>query len=115
MNLTNCKFLNNTANKTGIILSESDSALRCNYCYFGNNYANETSTIFAYKNLNKLMIINNSMFLNNTSGSNLLNLIYSNAEINNTKFIDNVSKQVNNGITMIRSKVLSSNITIDYT
>lgn len=43
-----------------------------------------------------------------------MNLIFTNMIINNTKFVDNISKFVNNGITIIKSSVVASNITVDY-
>lgn len=44
-----------------------------------------------------------------------MTLIYSNALISNTLFIDNIAKAINNGISLVGSTLNSRNITVTYT
>ena len=57
----------------------------------------------------------NSRFVNNTSGTNLINLLYSNANFTNTSFTDNIADSVNHGITLINSQATLSQVNINYT
>ena len=56
----------------------------------------------------------NSNFLNNTNEESLLYLSNTNTRMENLTFIDNVGKLVNNGITILKSTVVASNISVNY-
>lgn len=59
-------------------------------------------------------IVTNSIFLNNSNDESLVTLSNSNARLENLTFIDNIGKLVNNGITILKSIVTISNITVNY-
>lgn len=59
-------------------------------------------------------IVTNSIFLNNSNDESLMTLSNSNARLENLTFIDNIGKLVNNGITILKSIVTISNITVNY-
>ena len=80
-----------------------------------NNNAYDSSGIFAYNNLKTILYLENSLFLNNTSQTNLITMLYSQTNIKNTNFIDNISQSVNNGITLINSHADFDNITVNFT
>ena len=56
----------------------------------------------------------NSVFFNNLNDESLIYLSNSNARLENLTFIDNIGKFVNNGITILKSIVTTSNITVNY-
>jgi len=58
--------------------------------------------------------VTNSNFINNSNDESLIYLSNSNARLENITFIDNIGKLVNNGITILKSIVTTSNITVDY-
>lgn len=43
-----------------------------------------------------------------------MSLLYTNASIDGTKFIDNIAKQINHGISLINSHLNASNIQVNY-
>lgn len=88
---------------SALITIESDSYFECSSCLFDKNYANDTSTILGSKNTMYTLLIKDSTFTENYSESNLMYLIFSNVQIINTRFVDNISKFINNGITVISS------------
>ena len=45
---------------------------------------------------------------------NLMNIQYSNIEIYNTTFLDNIAQEVNNGLTLIGSNAKLENVTVKY-
>jgi hypothetical protein len=57
----------------------------------------------------------NSKFTSNTAGSNLINLLYSQMNVTNTTFVDNIASYVNHGVNLVGSTFVGSNITINYT
>lgn len=42
-------------------------------------------------------------------------MLYSNLQLNHTFLIDNTALEVNHGITLINSKMVGNNITVNYT
>ena len=58
--------------------------------------------------------ISNSNFINNSNQESLIYLSKSNAQLENITFIDNIGMLVNNGITILKSIVTTSNITVNY-
>jgi hypothetical protein len=43
-----------------------------------------------------------------------MNIQYSNVEIYNTTFLDNIASEVNHGLTLIGSKAKIENVTVNY-
>ncbi|CDW73676.1 UNKNOWN [Stylonychia lemnae] len=115
INFTNCVFKENRAIEKGTFYFYEDNSLTCFQCSFLNNYAQDSSGIFALNNLEGLFHINNSEFINNTHTSNLASYILSQGIIANTLFLNNIAQQVNNGITLISSNLSTYNITVNYT
>lgn len=60
------------------------------------------------------LTLTNSVFINNTNEESLLHLSNTNSKIENVTFIDNIGRLVNNGITILKSVVVASNITVNY-
>ena len=44
----------------------------------------------------------------------MMNIQYSNVEIYNTTFLDNIASEFNHGLTLIGSKAKIENITVNY-
>jgi hypothetical protein len=93
-----------------------NSAFTCNYCDFSNNFAKVSSTIYGSNNdlIPIAASVTNSNFFNNSNDESLIYLSNSNARLENLTFIDNIGKLVNNGITILKSVVTTSNITVNY-
>jgi hypothetical protein len=56
-----------------------------------------------------------SKFLNNTSETNLANIMYSTVEIMDSIFLNNVAASVNHGFSLMSSNISITNSTINYT
>lgn len=113
--MNNVSFVSNVAGNQGTIYIQDDSTLDLFKCFFSNNKAEDGSAIVANKNQNSVIICIDSQFINNTSVSNLINLLFSNAIFINTLFQDNISKEVNHGITLFNSYLLLDNSLVTYT
>mmetsp|Transcript_43255 Transcript_43255/g.41626 ORF Transcript_43255/g.41626 Transcript_43255/m.41626 type:complete len:110 (+) Transcript_43255:788-1117(+) len=88
----------------------------CDECYFFNNSVEiDSSTFYADNNPNGFITIKNSQFINNNSTSNLMSLVSTETLIENTEFVDNFSKLINNGITVTNSEVTLNNVSVNYT
>lgn len=110
----NCTFISNTVTGVGTISLEADTSFLCTYCYFKDNKGNDSSTIFANSNRFTNFTIKHSIFENNTSVANLINMFQSTAIFENVSFINNIAEKVNNGITLISSSANAKNITVRY-
>ena len=81
-----------------------------------NNVGKISATIYGSNNDLIPIAVNivNSNFVNNSDDESLIYLSNSNAMLENLTFIDNIGKLVNNGITLLKSIVTTSNITVNY-
>lgn len=81
-----------------------------------NNTGKVSATIYGSNNdlIPIAVNITNSNFINNSNEESLIYLSNSNARLENLTFIDNIGKLVNNGITILKSIVTASNITVNY-
>lgn len=81
-----------------------------------NNTGKVSATIYGSNNdlIPIAVNITNSNFINNSNEESLIYLSNSNARLQNLTFIDNIGKLVNNGITILKSIVTASNITVNY-
>ena len=81
-----------------------------------NNTGKVSATIYGSNNdlIPIAVNITNSNFINNSNEESLIYLSNSNARLENLTFIDNIGKLVNNGITILKSIVTTSNITVNY-
>lgn len=119
LNLTNCKFINNTATKVGGAIF-SNSQLNLTNCEFINNTLTSSGGyggaigIFGQSNITNIL---NSTFVNNTS-LQFGGAVYSNAKIlniNNSTFAHNSASNsggaiyLENQITILNSTFLNNN------
>jgi len=81
-----------------------------------NNVGKVSATIYGSNNdlIPIALNVTNSNFINNSNDESLIYLSNSNARFENLTFIDNIGKLVNNGITILKSIVTASNITVNY-
>jgi hypothetical protein len=81
-----------------------------------NNVGKVSATIYGSNNdlIPMSLNVTNSNFINNSNDESLIYLSNSNARFENLTFIDNIGKLVNNGITILKSIVTASNITVNY-
>jgi hypothetical protein len=81
-----------------------------------NNLGKVSATIYGSNNdlIPIALNVTNSNFINNSNDESLIYLSNSNARFENLTFIDNIGKLVNNGITILKSIVTASNITVNY-
>jgi hypothetical protein len=81
-----------------------------------NNFGKVSATIYGSNNdlIPIALNVTNSNFINNSNDESLIYLSNSNARFENLTFIDNIGKLVNNGITILKSIVTASNITVNY-
>jgi hypothetical protein len=81
-----------------------------------NNVGKVSATIYGSNNdlIPIGLNVTNSNFINNSNDESLIYLSNSNARFENLTFIDNIGKLVNNGITILKSIVTASNITVNY-
>ena len=108
--------MNSAKEKGGCIYSTDNSAFSCNYCQFTNNVANISAGIHGSNNdlVSPALTLTNSIFVNNLNDESLLFISHTNSKIENVTFIDNIGRLVNNGITILKSVVEASNITVNY-
>ena len=93
-NITNCYFINNTADGGGAI-STYDSDCNITNCYFINNTANDGGGAISTWNNNNVCNITNCYFINNTSrsyGGGAIYFCYSYSIVDNCYFINNTSE-----------------------
>jgi hypothetical protein len=81
-----------------------------------NNVGKVSATIYGSNNdlIPIALNVTNSNFINNSNDESLIYLSNTNARFENLTFIDNIGKLVNNGITILKSIVTASNITVNY-
>lgn len=76
----------------------------------------DSSFIFGlWNDLPGIINVTNSSIIDNKAGANTINMIYSQANMTNTIFNDNIAIKVNHGITLISSVLYLNNITVNYT
>ena len=104
-NITNATFLGNSAAELGTVVIETNSNFQCFQCYFYNNYAYDSSGIFAYNNKHTNVDIINSKFVNNTSdgvgGALKWNIYEPNMDTTKLTFKNNKASVYGNNIAAV--------------
>jgi hypothetical protein len=112
--VSNTSFSGNLAYSSGIITIEGNCYVNFTSCKFDKNWAKDSSALFAQNNPDSWIAFWDTNFTNNRAGTNLINLLYSNSNITNSRFIDNIADSVNHGLTLINSQANLVGVTIDY-
>ena len=97
-------YIKNKATQGGVIFAINDSEFNFTKGKFRDNFGNDGAVLYAmYNSKPRALKFSDCEFTNNTADQNLMQLMSSQAFIEDSKFIDNSATFVNHGITMITS------------
>lgn len=101
--MQNCTFEENFSELYGIIQSSIGELVQISNSTFLKNTGNQTSILTAQITNN--IFIDNTQFLGNHARVSSFSISYSNVELNNTFFDDNVGEYITHGFILINSRV----------